>query len=335
MNLSSEKDDLPLVTIVTPSYNQAQFIEETILSVVNQDYPRIEFLVIDGASTDGSQKIIQEYDEEISWWVSEKDSGQSEAVNKGFARSSGEIVGWLNSDDIYLKDAIRKAVDAFIANPGVGTVYGNMLSIDENTRVFNTIEYDTWQLEDIMQFRIIGQPAAFVRKEVLERAGYLDPSYHLLLDQHFWVRIAAEGKMLHIDEYLAGARHHSSAKNVSQSPHYHKEVARVVEWMSQSGRLKVLFEKYEGRIRAGASTFNARYLMDGGLFREAFREYHKAIRYYPPVPLREIRRILFAFFSQYVRIDFVKSRYLRNREKNLDNSRFKDLLSVARNRNTE
>lgn len=330
MNLSSEKNELPLVTVVTPSYNQAQFIEETIHSVINQDYPRIEYLVIDGASTDGSQKIIEKYQDEISWWVSEKDSGQSEAVNKGFARASGEIVGWLNSDDIYLKGAVRKAVDVFLSNPDAGTVYGNMLSIDEKTRVFNIIEYGNWQLEDIMQFRIIGQPAAFVRRDVLERAGFLDPSYHLLLDQHFWVRIAAEGKMFHIDEFLAGARHHSSAKNVSQSSHYHKEVARVVKWMSQNERLKGMFEKNEHKIHSGASTFNARYLMDGGLYKEAFREYLKALRNYPPFPLKEFRRILFSFFSQYVKIDFLKSGYLKKREKNIDSSNFDDLLSVAR-----
>jgi len=333
MNPFSKPQELPLVTIVTPSYNQAQFIEETILSVLNQSYPRIEYLVIDGASTDGSQKIIEKYQDEISWWVSEKDSGQSEAVNKGFACASGEIVGWLNSDDIYLKDAVRKAVDAFLANPDVGTVYGNMLSIDEKTRVFNTIRYETWQLEDIMQFRIIGQPAAFVRRNVLERAGYLDPSYHLLLDQHFWVRIASEGKMLHIDEFLAGARHHSSAKNVSQSSHYHKEVARVVEWMSLNDRLKGLFEKYEHKIHAGASTFNARYLMDGGLYKEAFREYLRALRNYPPFPLKEFRRILFAFLSQYIKVDSIKSGYLRKRKKNLDSSRFEELLSAAKTKN--
>lgn len=327
MNRSSKSNQFPLVSIITPSYNQANFLEETILSVVRQDYPNIEYLVIDGASTDGSQEIIKKYSGHISWWVSEKDSGQSEAVNKGFKRATGEIIGWINSDDIYLKGAVSKAVQAFKEHPDAGMIFANILSIDEHTRVFNTIQYDDWHLEDILQFRIIGQPGVFMKRLILERVGYLDPSYHLLLDQHLWVRMASTAEIKHLDDYLAAARSHSAAKNIAQSPNYHKEVSRVVDWMAENSDLMEKFQRNKRKILAGASTFNARYLMDGGLYKQAFREYLKAIRQYPPIPLEEFRRILFAFFSQFMKLDLVKFKYLQKREEKINSMQFEDLLS--------
>src|SRR5512143_702654 len=120
----------PLVSIVTPSYNQARFLEATLRSVLEQDYPNIEYLVVDGASTDGSVEIIRRYANRLTWWVSEKDSGQSEAINKGLQRAKGHFVGWLNSDDIYLPGTISAAATAFRKHPEAGLVYGDALAID-------------------------------------------------------------------------------------------------------------------------------------------------------------------------------------------------------------
>jgi glycosyltransferase involved in cell wall biosynthesis len=116
--------DLPVVTIVTPSYNQDQFLEQTIVSVLNQDYPRIEYLIIDGGSTDGSVEIIRRYENRLAFWVSESDRGQSHAVNKGLQRANGEILGWLNSDDVYCPGAVRAAVDFLELHPDVALMYG-------------------------------------------------------------------------------------------------------------------------------------------------------------------------------------------------------------------
>ena len=120
--------DFPLVSIVTPSFNQARFLEATLRSVLEQDYPNIEYLVVDGASTDGSVEIIRRYADRLTWWVSEKDNGQSEAINKGMRRARGEFIGWLNSDDIYLPGAVSAAVSAFLSHPQAGLIYGRCAS---------------------------------------------------------------------------------------------------------------------------------------------------------------------------------------------------------------
>src|SRR6185369_7608624 len=135
---------MKLVSIVTPSYNQAPFLEQTIRSVLEQDYPRIEYLVVDGDSNDGSVEIIKKYalsrggvTPPISGWVSEKDKGQGDAINKGFSRAKGEIIAWINSDDYYLPGAISSVVKIFEQNPDVALVYGDMLAVDQNSQTTN------------------------------------------------------------------------------------------------------------------------------------------------------------------------------------------------------
>jgi len=126
----------PLVSIVTPSYNQAQFIEATIQSVLSQDYPKIEYIIMDGGSKDGSVEIIHRYAGRLAWWVSERDRGQTDAINKGFAHANGEILAWLNSDDIYHPGAISEAVAHLTAHPETGMVYGDAALIDDQGRTF-------------------------------------------------------------------------------------------------------------------------------------------------------------------------------------------------------
>lgn len=124
----------PLVTIVTPSFNQARFLEQTIQSVLNQDYPNLEYYIMDGGSTDGSVGIIQKYSDRLAGWISEKDRGQTDAINKGFARARGEILAWLNSDDTYEPGAVSAAVAALLAHPQAAAVYADCDFIDENNR---------------------------------------------------------------------------------------------------------------------------------------------------------------------------------------------------------
>ncbi|MEW5828710.1 MAG: glycosyltransferase family 2 protein, partial [Chloroflexota bacterium] len=197
--------DLPLVSIVTPSFNQAPYLEQTIRSVLGQDYPHIEYLVVDGGSTDGSVGIIGRYADKLAWSVSEKDSGQADAINKGLRHARGEIVAWLNSDDVYQPGAVARAVAAFERNPDAGLVYGDLLSIDSDGQPFNLQTFKPYTLTDLMAFDIIGQPSVFMRREVLEQAGELDPSYHFLLDHHLWIRMASLAPMVYVPETLAAA----------------------------------------------------------------------------------------------------------------------------------
>ena len=122
--------DQPLVSIITPSYNQAAFLEQTLCSVLDQDYPNLEYLVVDGGSDDGSVEIIKRYELRLAWWVSEKDRGQVEAINKGLAHAKGEYVAWLNSDDFYLPGAVLSAVEALQARPDAALVHGDVLAVD-------------------------------------------------------------------------------------------------------------------------------------------------------------------------------------------------------------
>ena len=126
---------LPLVSIITPSFNQAQYLEQTIQSVLSQDYPNIEYIIMDGGSTDGSVDIIKKYQDKIKYWVSEQDAGQTEAINKGFAKAQGEILAWINSDDSYNPNAVSEAVKYLIENPNVAMVYADCNFIDENGNV--------------------------------------------------------------------------------------------------------------------------------------------------------------------------------------------------------
>lgn len=287
----------PLVTIVTPSYNQSRYLEQTIRSVLDQDYPSLEYFIIDGGSTDSSVDIICRYEKQLSGWVSEKDRGQADAINKGFQRASGEFIAWLNSDDIYQPGAIRKAIEAFQQHPEAGLVYGDVLSIDENSQSFNLQTFKLYTLADLMAFNIISQPAVFMRRSVLEQAGYLDLDYHLLLDHHLWLRMAALAPLVYLPETLAAARYHAEAKNMARTADFGREAFRIVDWMRAAPALAPVFERNRRRILAGAYRLNAFYLLDGGFYTAALSAYGQAFRYNPPVVLREAHRIAYALLS--------------------------------------
>jgi len=288
---------MTLVTVVTPSFNQAQFLENTLRSVLQQDYPSIEYFVVDGGSTDGSVEIIKRYAGRLTWWVSEKDAGQAEAINKGLGRAKGEIVAWLNSDDLYLPGAVSQAVAALEANPQVGMVFGDALTIDLHGRPLNRLSFADWGLADLLRYRIICQPAVFMRRSVLEQAGLLDPSYHFMLDHHLWVRIASQAPVLHLPRLWAAARHHPGAKNVSQSPAFGRETLRMLSWMETQPGLATRIAQDRRRVEAGAYRLNARYLLDGGLPAEALQSYAQALRRDPAYALKHWHRMLYALLS--------------------------------------
>jgi hypothetical protein len=289
--------EMTLVSIITPSYNQAEYLEQTMRSVLEQDYTPIEYIVIDGGSTDSSSEIIRKYTGRLAWWISEKDAGQADAINKGLRRAQGEIVAWLNSDDLYLPGAVSQAAAAFQAHPEAGMVFGDAATIDPQGRTLNPLVFGDWGLPELMRFRIICQPAVFMRRSVLEQAGSLDLNYHFLLDHHLWIRIARLGPIRHVPQVWAAARHHPGAKNVAQAPGFGQEAIRLLGWMQSHPDLAPLVERDRRRIQAGAYRLNARYLLDGGQPGPALKSYLQALLRSPGFALQHWRRILYALAS--------------------------------------
>lgn len=287
----------PLVSIITPSYNQARYLEQTLRSVLEQDYPHIEYIVIDGASTDGSADIIRKYADRLAYWVSEKDSGQAEAINKGLARATGEMIAWINSDDFYLPGAVTAAVKAFEAHPQAGLVYGDTVAVDEKGEFIHFPHYAQWTLEDLLTFHILGQPAVFMRRDVLLKAGFLDPSFHFLLDHHLWIRMAALAPMVYLPQRWAAGRFHESAKNVAQAAKFGEEAFRILEWAERDPRVSGALARVSRPSRAAAYRINARYLLDAGQAWAAFQSYLRSLVIHPKTALVEWKRILFAFLS--------------------------------------
>jgi glycosyltransferase involved in cell wall biosynthesis len=285
------------VSIVTPSYNQSRFLEQTMRSVLDQDTPSLEYFVMDGGSTDSSAEIIKKYERKLAGWVSEKDAGQADAINKGLRLANGEIVAWLNSDDYYLPGAISRVVEVFKNNPHAGLVYGNVLSVDADGKTFNLQAFQQFSLLDLMSFHIISQPAVFIRQSILAQAGLLDTSYHCLLDHHLWLRMARLAPMLYIPETLAAARYHAEAKNLARTTDFGREAFRIVNWMKTSPEYSPIFEQHKPQILGGAQRFDAFYLLDGGNYAAALAAYGRAFRLNPPIVLKEWHRVLYALLA--------------------------------------
>jgi glycosyltransferase involved in cell wall biosynthesis len=304
---------MKLVSIITPSYNQVQYLEQTLRSVLEQDYPHIEYIVVDGASTDGSMEVIKKYSDRLAYWVSEKDMGQAEAINKGFARATGEIVAWINSDDFYFPGAVASAVKVFESNPDAGLIYGNTVAVDEKGEFIHFPKYAQWELEDLLTFNIIGQPAVFMRRDVLLKAGLLDPSFHYLLDHQLWIRMAAHAPMMHVPERWAAGRFHESAKNVAQAEKFGEEAFRILEWARSDPFVAGRLSRISRQSCAAAYRINGRYLLDAGNAWASFKSYCMSLCTHPPTALVEWKRIVFAFLSLFG-LGFLQKKYNERRK---------------------
>lgn len=317
----------PLVSIITPSFNQGMFIEATIQSVLTQDYPNLEYWVVDGGSQDGSLDIIHKYTDRLTGFVSEPDEGQADAINKGLRRASGDIVAWLNSDDLYRPHAVARAVAALQAHPEVGLVYSDVDSIDARGELFNRMRYDQWQLVDLMAFNILGQPSVFFRRSVLKAAGLLDPAYHYLLDHHLWLRMALHTQLAYIPgQVWSAARMHPGAKNLAQAEGFGREAFRMARWMAEDERFAHYYVAHARRIWAGAHRLNAFYLLNDGKAGLALKAYWHAFWQKPTVVLKDLRRIAFALLSPF-KINKLRMTYLSRRKKRIlatEGERLKD-----------
>jgi glycosyltransferase involved in cell wall biosynthesis len=219
----------PRISVVTPSFNQGEFLEQTIRSVLLQGYPNLEYIIIDGGSSDMSVEIIEKYAPYLAYWVSESDRGQSHAINKGFERSTGEIMCWLNSDDYYLPNTLITVAENLAADTGNSAIVGHCVQVFADGRPSISYEGKYENLQRLLQFwkgYQMHQSAIFWRREVFEKIGFLNEKQHYIMDFDYWVRIARHFEFKNINRELACFNYHENAKTGDGFVKYSQELRR-------------------------------------------------------------------------------------------------------------
>jgi glycosyltransferase involved in cell wall biosynthesis len=237
------------ISIITPSYNQAQFIERTIQSVLNQDYKDIEYIVMDGGSNDGTTEILKKYDGKIIW-KSERDNGQSEAINKGLKMATGDIVTYLNSDDTYEPGVLQKVANFFSKNSDIKWVYGKCRIINENNKeirkfitAYKNFLLKKYNYSKLIAENFISQPATFWRKELLSEIGYFSENEHFCMDYEYWLRIGQKYDAGVIDEYLANFRYYPSSKSGGVNKKQFQDELRLANKFGVKFKFSIFFHK--------------------------------------------------------------------------------------------
>jgi glycosyltransferase involved in cell wall biosynthesis len=225
----SDGRDWPQICVVTPCLNQAPFIEATVRSVLLQGYPALEYVLVDGGSTDGSLDVIRRYAPHLTAWTSEADRGQSDAINKGIRMGRGEIVAWLNSDDLYEPRALEFAAAEFADHPDLVLLYGDCLNIDPQGQVFSVSHSRPYQRDRLIRHwpNYIPQPTAFFRRKAFEAVEGLDISLHYAMDYDLWIRLGAVGPAAFLPRALARFRVHPASKTGAGAVTYWPEMRRV------------------------------------------------------------------------------------------------------------
>jgi glycosyltransferase involved in cell wall biosynthesis len=235
----------PRVTIVTPSYNQAEFLEETLRSVLLQNYPNLEYIVMDGGSTDGSVDILRKYAQHLAYWTSEKDGGASDAIAKGFQRATGSILAYLNSDDPYMPGAIHAVVRAFEEQPPCDVVFGNTYWTDPKGNILaERRQTPFWAASYLYGGTDMQQPSTFWKREVYVKAGGMDPDFLTAFDTDLFFRfIACEAKFRHLKRFLSCFRIHPESKSSTLIERRTQELDKI-----RSAHLQHAYHSYYGSL---------------------------------------------------------------------------------------
>lgn len=216
------------ISIVIPSYNQAAYLPATLDSVLGQDYPDCEVMVFDGGSTDGSVAILESYGDRV-WWTSGRDHGQADAINRGLLRATGDVLAYLNSDDVYYRGALSAVAAHFTAHPASMVVYGDADHLHADGSVMEPYPTEPWDYERLLHNCYLCQPAVFWRREVMERFGIFDERLRYTMDYEYWLRV---GRVIPFDHLsgtvLAGSRLHGETKTLSQRVPAHREMLQTV-----------------------------------------------------------------------------------------------------------
>ncbi|MCU0390335.1 MAG: glycosyltransferase [Thermoflexibacter sp.] len=227
------KSNQPKITIITPSYNQGQYLEATIQSILNQGYPSLEYFIFDGGSTDNSLQIIEKYKKKITYWESEKDRGQSHAINKGFAKATGDIITWINSDDQLTPNALDTVAKYFALYPHIGFLHGKTILIGNGKETIKGADSNDLNIKYLAGLPF-PQPSAFFSRKLIEDFGYLKEAYHYGMDYDFFLQAFLSYEVLALEEVLSKYLLHENSKTVSQASVFAKDYAKIFSRLLRS-----------------------------------------------------------------------------------------------------
>ena len=289
----------PRVSIVTPSYNAADFIEEALRSALLQGYPDIELIVIDGGSTDGTVEILRKYDPWITYWVSEPDRGQSHALNKGFARATGEWLGWLNADDTYVRGALAR-VAPYLASDDVDLVYGDVLYTDERGEFHDIFRSREFSLAAMAEGGVIHTPSVFWKRRLNAMAGPVSEAYHFTMDNEFWLRVVPHARCRYASMALSTFRRHAGSKTVLDELSLVQESYHILaQYLLKEPYKSAVTEKDMRRILGETLWLEGVLLLRSGQFHEARQRFEVAIERFrlleeapDSAALRTVRQLL-------------------------------------------
>ena len=273
----------PWVSIITPTYNQASFLRDTIESVLGQDYPNVELIILDDGSTDETAKILSEYTGRVAW-ESQPNMGQTPTINKGWQRCRGEILTWLNSDDTFLPGALTKAVEYLRQRPEVGVVFGDTLFTEaDGTPIERNPDRGKF---DYLKFVVqcenpIPQPSAFIRRSVIDDVGLLDPYYYYFMDWEFWLRAGAKHRIDYVKETWSTYRLHADSKTVAQSARAAPELERMYRNYFALSYVPTDVQRQKNRAMANMYFTSGGYYIKGNNRKGAVKAAFKALQTYP------------------------------------------------------
>lgn len=234
---------LPKISVITPSFNQAGYLERTLRSVLDQGYSNLEYIVIDGGSTDGSVDIIRRYADRLAYWVSEPDRGQADALNKGLRRSTGEWIGWQNSDDIYFPGAFHDLARAAARHPEAGLIIGDMMLIDAQDRPLRDIRYVKPNANALIaEGMVLANQASFWRRHVQERVGLLNEAFHCSFDYEWFLRLTEHTQAIHVNRIWGALRLHGETKTSLLTSRFQEENQRILAGREMPGWKKRVYQ---------------------------------------------------------------------------------------------
>jgi glycosyltransferase involved in cell wall biosynthesis len=291
----------PLVSVVTPTYNQVAFLGDTIESVLGQDYPHIEFRVLDDGSTDATPSVLAEYTGRLLW-ESHANRGQTATINKGWQQATGDILTWLNSDDTFLPGAVGWAVRYLEEHPDVDIVFGDTLFTDadgtpiEPSRPVGPFDYERFVVDC---FNPVAQPSAFLRRRVVENTGPLDPSYYYFMDWDYWLRAGIHHRIVHEPVLLSTYRLHAESKTVAHARRSAPELERMYRHYFARGDVPPALRRQQRQALANMYFTSGAYYLKGGDGPAAAAMARKALEADPSLVLRfgQVHKLLFCFFS--------------------------------------